>query len=235
MALIFEQCLAKAVAEERIRPETAARFRKLYDDFAREGMALGKLEGSVDNYTYATSRAAERMFAKVGETKRATALDILNTQMLMTEASEHTSGLYEGLRAIVGEDRRGGGGMERGLYRNQRAAKGALHSQLTNMIEEFRSRNFGATRERTAPRDRTSEPSRRSFHARMPCSSSHSTSSASMTWSPKSSSTSERVTGAVSQARASGARPSDSAITRNGSRPSGSPSGSVAPVPLRNR
>jgi len=47
--------------------------------------------------------------------------------------------------------------MERGLYRNQRAAKGALHSQLTNMIEEFRSRKFGLTRERTAPRDTVKE------------------------------------------------------------------------------
>ena len=71
------------------------------------------------------------MIAQVGAPKRTSPCDILNTQLLMEDAPKTQRRPLRGLRAIVGEDRRGGGGLERSLYRNQRAAKGALHAQLT--------------------------------------------------------------------------------------------------------
>lgn len=149
MAEIFAECLAKAVADEKISQATADRYKKLFEDAEKEARALGK--GGVDSYTFATSKAAERMLDEVGRRKSDIAREILRTQMLMEDAPKHSRGTYRGLQAILGENVRGGG-TSNSVVQSQRSVLGTLQAALTDFLDDLRSSNFGLTRDRVAPR-----------------------------------------------------------------------------------
>lgn len=151
---IYSDCLAEAVKAEKISAATAARLTKLIADAEKEAESLGK--SGVDAYTFATSKAAERMLDEVGRSKKDIAREILRTQMLMEDAPKNTAGVFRGLEAILGELRRGGG-QQQGLVASQRSARNVMHAMLTDFLDDLRSKNFGLTRDRVAPRDTVTE------------------------------------------------------------------------------
>ena len=146
----WEDCLAAAVKEGKISEKTANDYKKYFADAEKEAAQLGK--AGVDAYTFATSTAAERMMAKVGAKKANVAADILRMDRAMEDVQGHSKGVFRGLQAKLGENVRGGG-VKDSLVGQQRAAYGAMQSQLTGFIEQLRSRLFGLTRDRAPAKD----------------------------------------------------------------------------------
>ena len=154
MAQIYDECLAAAVAAEKITASTAKKLRKYIADAEKEAESLGK--GGTDSYTFAVSKAAERMIEDVGRRKMDIAGDILRTQRLMEDAPKNSAGIFRGLQAIIGERVRGEGG-KYSLVGSQRAVSRTMQGMLTDFLEELRSTTFGLTRDRVAPRNTVSE------------------------------------------------------------------------------
>lgn len=148
--MIFEDCLAQAVADEKISQKTADKYTKYFRDAEKEAAQLGK--AGVDGYTFATSKAAERMMNEIGRSKAAMASDILRVQRAIEDVESHTKGTFRGLQAKLGENVRGGGVAE-GLWAQQRAAYATMQAGLTDFIAQLRSKAWGLTRDVAHPRD----------------------------------------------------------------------------------
>ncbi len=151
---IFDECLAKAVADEKITQKTADQYKKYFTDAEKEAAQLGK--AGVDAYTFATSKAAERMMGQIGQKKDAIAADILRMDRNIEDVEGHSKGVYRGLQAKLGENLRGGG-VKEGLVPQQKAAYATMQSVLTDFIEQLRSKNWGLTRDRTHAKDVVTE------------------------------------------------------------------------------
>ena len=154
MARIYDECLAESVAAKKITQSTADKLRKYIGDAEKEAESLGK--GGTDAYTFAVSKAAERMIEEVGRKKMDIAGDILRTQRLMEDAPKNSAGIFRGLQAILGERVRGEGG-KYSLVASQRAVFRTMGGMLTDFLEDLRSSNFGLSRDRVAPRHTVSE------------------------------------------------------------------------------
>ena len=156
MAKIYDDCLNEAVAARKITQSTADKMRKFIAEAEKEAVAQGHAEGSTSNYTFATSRAAERMMEEVGTARMAAAHTILKTQRNLDDATQNSAGIFRGLQTILGERVRGEGG-KYSLIKSQQEAKKFLGTFLTDFIEDLRSSSFGLTRDRVVPRNTVSE------------------------------------------------------------------------------
>src|SRR5262249_31628045 len=104
---VWRQCLAQAVADKKISKKTAGEYVGLYENALKEAEQRGLGgPGSVSAYTFATSKAAERMLKQVGRKKEAIAADILRMDRNIADIESHRvrgrQDIFRGLEAKLG-------------------------------------------------------------------------------------------------------------------------------------
>lgn len=136
----IENCVRRAVAEGKIKKETADEYIKELQRVQAKLDAEGR--GNINEYLFATSNEAERMLKAARRGKQQLALSILTTDRVWEQAGSHTRGRFFGLLSTFGENI-WGQNAPNSIPSRTKAIYGVAQSFMSDSITQFRSQWAG--------------------------------------------------------------------------------------------
>jgi len=145
----IEDCLAAAVKAGTLSKDGAEEYARRMGD--AEKLAAERGMDGPSAYIFAVSEAAKRMEARATATRTQVAMSILAIDRVWADANQHGNGLFRGLETVFGQNVRGGG-TGSSIEARRFALLGAMQSQLSDFLDDIRSRKVGLDQNTILPR-----------------------------------------------------------------------------------
>lgn len=142
-------CIAEAVKAGKMTEKGAAEYKQRMAD--QEALAAERGMGPADAYIFGATEAAKAMEAKATSKRAQVQKGILAVDRVWEDANRHVNGLFRGLETALGQNVRAGG-TAASIEARRMALLGSMQSELTNLMEGFRSKMAGLSQNPILPR-----------------------------------------------------------------------------------